>query len=73
MMIMMMMSYLLCYNAQNKHCNRLCCFYVLLQCKEVIGKGVEPIAVDKSKVAQKISKPEIGLNMLLLGLQIKKS
>jgi len=65
---------LLCHNAHNKQCNRLCYFYVLLQCKDgLFWKGMEPTDVDKGRVAQYISKPEIALNLLLLGSQIEKS
>jgi len=41
--------------------------------RRVIEKGMEPIDVDKSRVVQELSKSEIGLNLLLLGLQIKIS
>jgi hypothetical protein len=41
--------------------------------RRVIGKGLESVNIDKGRVAQKISKPEIRLNLLLFGVQIKKT
>jgi hypothetical protein len=41
--------------------------------RRVIERGMEPTNIDKGKVAQKNSKPEIRLNLLLFGVQIKKT
>jgi len=41
--------------------------------RRAIGKGMEPFNIDKGRVAQKFSKPEIRLILLLFGLQTKKT
>lgn len=67
-------SHLLYRNTQNKHCNRLCyfCDFTAIQ-RRVIAKAMEPINIDRGRVAQKkISKLEIILNLLLFGVQKKK-
>jgi hypothetical protein len=42
--------------------------------RHVIGKGIEPINIDKGRMAQQFLKPKIiRLNVLLFGVEIKET